>query len=256
MALIGNYSVLQKSCANFTNGTSTAGAYAATTPSNYAKNGLFLNAFSTFNSTSSYPTGYRPPFTYRLPLKDGAISSFTISTGTISATANLSGGINLVAPGTVTISVSNAQLDQIVSAVANGTMTLAAASAILAGAAALDGSGTLQISVTASNIGAIFSVTATTSGTIANAASTLTALGHMEAEAGGPAELSPEALAAAILNALLVDYNEPGSVGEALNNVGAGGNPWDSLLIDNQNPGSFGERIQKLLTIAKFLGLK
>jgi len=78
----------------------------------------------------------------------------------------------------------------------------------------------------------------------------------MEAEAGGATPLSPEALAASLLNALLAEYNEPGTVGEALNNVGASGNPWSSLTADNNTAGTFGARIQKLLTTANFLGLK
>jgi len=33
-------------------------------------------------------------------------------------------------------------------------------------------------------------------------------------------------------------------------------NPWDELLVNNNTPGTFGAFIQKLLTLAKFLGLK
>jgi hypothetical protein len=33
-------------------------------------------------------------------------------------------------------------------------------------------------------------------------------------------------------------------------------NPWSALLSSNNSSGTFGERVQKLLTVAKFLGLK
>jgi hypothetical protein len=44
--------------------------------------------------------------------------------------------------------------------------------------------------------------------------------------------------------------------GNIIGNMGASANPWEALLAANQEPGSFGEFIQKLLTTAKFLGLK
>jgi hypothetical protein len=78
----------------------------------------------------------------------------------------------------------------------------------------------------------------------------------MEASAGGPTELSPEGLAAAVWNAVLTEYQNAGSTGEALGNASSAGNPWDAALVDNNDSGTFGERVQKLLKTSTFLGLK
>jgi hypothetical protein len=67
---------------------------------------------------------------------------------------------------------------------------------------------------------------------------------------------TPEQIAAAVWNAIIADFNATGSTGEALNNAGSAGNPWDGLLSANNDPGTFGERVQKLLTKNQFLGLK
>jgi hypothetical protein len=205
---------------------------------------------------SAYPNGYLAPKAFILPLKDGAISSFTLAAGIIEGSATLIPARNLEGTGTLAISVTNAQLDQIVSLVASGTMTISVADAQLAGAANMDASSTMAITVADALCGAIFSVTASSSCSITGTGSTLTALAFMEAEAGGPTELSPEGLAAAVWNTVLADYNETGSTGEALANASSAGNPWDALLADNNDSGTFGERVQKLLTTGKFLGLK
>ena len=48
-----------------------------------------------------------------------------------------------------------------------------------------------------------------------------------------------------------------GTTGETLSNAGSAGNPWSSTITGNTNAGTFGELVgKKLLTIAKFLGLK
>jgi hypothetical protein len=45
-------------------------------------------------------------------------------------------------------------------------------------------------------------------------------------------------------------------MGEKVNDAGAAGNPWSALLVDNNTAGTFGSFVQKLLTVAKFLGFK
>lgn len=200
MALIGNYSVLNKLLAQFTNGTSTAGAYAAVTPSNYQKSGMFVNRFGSFDQTGTYPIGYRPPYGFRLALRDGGMASSTQANAALSTTGNLAGGRNLEASSSFTLTVTDAQLDQIVSAVANGTLSFAKLNAILAGAANAGASGTLTFTATSALAGAKFSVTASASGSLSGAGSVLTAIGHMEAEGGGATPLSPEGLAASLLD--------------------------------------------------------
>jgi len=48
-----------------------------------------------------------------------------------------------------------------------------------------------------------------------------------------------------------------GTTGKALSDAGAAGNPWSATVSGNTAAGTFGELVgRKLLTIAKFLGLK
>jgi len=55
----------------------------------------------------------------------------------------------------------------------------------------------------------------------------------------------------------IADHLTTGSTGKALSDAGSAGNPWSSLITGNTNAGTFGELVgKKLLTIAKFLGLK
>lgn len=68
--------------------------------------------------------------------------------------------------------------------------------------------------------------------------------------------LTIENVAAAVWNASRAQFTESGTMGEALNDAGSAGNPWAALLVDNNDPGTFGERVQKLLTMSKFIGLK
>jgi hypothetical protein len=200
MALIGNYSVLNKLNVKFYNGTSTAGAFAGVTPSNSNQFGPYLNSFAWFSRISSVPIGYRPPYAFRLAMSDGGIASQTLSTGAITGASTLNAGRNLVGSAACTITVTQAQLDQIVSAVASGSMSIAAAVATLAGAANATASGSGAIAVTNALCGAIFSVTAARACSISGTGSTLTALGNMEASAGGATPLSPEGLAASLLD--------------------------------------------------------
>ena len=68
--------------------------------------------------------------------------------------------------------------------------------------------------------------------------------------------LSPTTIAEAVWNSSASSFNLDGTLGEKLNDAGSAGNPWASSLSDNQTDGTFGAFIQKLLTTAKFLGLK
>lgn len=71
------------------------------------------------------------------------------------------------------------------------------------------------------------------------------------------AGLTDPNLAAAVWDALIANHLTVGSTGKALNDAGAAGNPWGTTVSGNTDPGTFGELVgTKLLTVAKFLGLK
>ncbi len=51
-------------------------------------------------------------------------------------------------------------------------------------------------------------------------------------------------------------FVNPNTFGKKLNDAGGASNPWEAELSTNNTPGTFGAFIQKLLTVAKFLGMK
>lgn len=60
-----------------------------------------------------------------------------------------------------------------------------------------------------------------------------------------------------VWNALTANHLTAGTTGKALNDAGAAGNPWSTAVTGNTDAGTFGELVgKKLLTLAKFLGLK
>lgn len=222
---------------------------------NFIKGGLRNRVAGGFNHYfGGYPNGALPPAAFILPEKTGSISSYTRARSSISAlSANLIPSLPMIANGTMTLTVNSAELNKVIQIIANGVLALTG-SASLAAAVTAAATSTMVLSGTA-QLGGIVPITAS-SAFVLTPAVTLNALAFMTAEAGGPTPLSPEGLANAVLDALLADHTNTGTVGEALNNVGASGNPWSSDLASNNTAGTFGEKIQKLLSTDDFIGLK
>jgi hypothetical protein len=259
--LLGNRTVLQKAPATFRNGTSTAGAYAGQVINNLTQSGRNRNIYvndmvQTVNRADAIPIGYTHPYNYVMPLKNGGMASLKNISANISNSADISGGKNADASLSALMSLSNADMGLIVSAIADLSASIAVTNAELAAvllmtANSLSATGTLTPPI----LGAIAGIIGSLSGTISTSASMENSAGFMSADITPYTELSPENLASALLNSLLSQYNDPGTVGEALNNVGASGNPWASDLSANNSSGTFGERIQKLLTLAQYVGV-
>lgn len=197
---------------------------------NFIKSGGLRNRFVGGLAAifSAYPSGHLSPSAFVLPKSDGAISSYTLGRASISGTSDLIPARNLSGSSSLSITSTNAQLDQIVSLACSGTLSLSTTSAQLAGAANVVASGTCTMTQGTVICGAIVSLTGSSSLTM-SADATLTALAFMEAEGGGATPLSPEALANAV---------------------------WDSAISDHTEAGTFGAITQKSLTVARFLGLK
>lgn len=261
--LLGNRSVFQKNAMTYRNGTSTAGAYSANVINNLTQNGRNRNIYvndqaQTFNRVDAVPIGYTHPYNWVMPQKDGGMASLKFLSGSISNTADLVGGKNATANLDGNIQLTNADMGLIVSAIASlsasGTITNASLAAVLDMIAnALSASGNLNTPI----LGALAGLSAALSGqaTLSNG-SMADSPGFMESDITPYTELSPQTLAAALLNAILADYNDPGTVGEALNNVGSGANPWSALLSANTTDGTFGKKVQELLSTNDFIGLK
>lgn len=224
MALIGNYSVLTK-----TPGSSRSGSTVSDNRSNFNKPSAERAKFTALSDFCAVPNGYLPPYCFVIPQYSGGMASYTQSTSSISKnSANLAGGRNLSGSSTVSITVTSAILDQIVSAVGSSSISMAASIANLAAAAGISGSSSVSITVTSAQLGAI--VSALASSTVAvSTNSTLTALAFLEAEAGGATPLSPEGLANAV---------------------------WEALKADHQTEGTMAYELNKKLNLSDFIGLK
>lgn len=223
---------------------------------NVVKGGLQNRVAGGFNATfSAYPNGALHPSCFVMPRKAGSISSYTLARAAVTGSGVLIQAKPMIVSGTIDITVSSAQLDQIVPIEASDTISIVTNSAALAAAVAASATGTIVLSVDQANLGGIFEIDV--SGTIVvTESAVLSALAWIEAEAGGPEPLSPEGLADAVWGSDAVDNNESGTMGELLNDAGASGNPWAADLASNNTDGTFGGFVQKLLTVAKFLGLK
>lgn len=222
---------------------------------NYIKGGLKNRFAGGFDAKfGAYNNGALHPSAFVLPLNSGSISSYTSARSALSpSSSNLVPSLPMLVNGTFALTVTNAQLDQVLQLIASGVMSLTG-SANLAAAVSMQASRSMTLAASAL-LGGLVPVVASGS-TALSPSVTMIARAFIEASAGGPTPLSPEGLANAVLDALLADHNISGSVGEALNSIGAASNPWSSSLAANNAPGSFGERVQKLLTTAKFLGIK
>jgi hypothetical protein len=63
-------------------------------------------------------------------------------------------------------------------------------------------------------------------------------------------------MGSAVWSASATKYNDPGTMGKAMNSASSAGDPWSSLLANYTDNATFGGFVKKLLTVAKFLGLK
>lgn len=212
MGLIGNYSVFNKLPMNFTGGVTIAQTRANF--NNAAKN---RNANSHFGLLASIPSGGGAPYAWSLPQKIGAMSSFTSAYASLSPSVILAGGLNLTASSSGSISVTTAQLDQVVILIANSIMSLSSTAATMNAAVNMTASSNMDISG-AANVGAIIDMLASSSALLSGNL-TFSALAHMTAESGGPTPLSPEGLAEAVWNSILSEYVTPGTAGKIVQEI-------------------------------------
>lgn len=253
MGIVGNYSVLHKSPTTFMSGTVASGDRASMSKSGSLRN-RFLGGIS---KKSAIPNGYVHPYSWAIAQESGGLATYTSLSADVSATdLRLALGVAVSAAIAANISTTNATLALIVAleaALSAGVVTTDANLALLV---LLQANISASVSTLDANLINVLNLAAAlaASGILTDVA--LVNLVNLSADISSQTELSPESLAAAILNAVAGDYNQAGSIGEKINDAGSAGNPWAALLDDNNDPGTFGERTQKLLTVAKFLGLK
>lgn len=259
MGILGNYSILHKSPGRFLSGTIASGDRYSFNKSGRLRNRFLGDQGMGVAKFSAIPNGYVHPYSWSLAQVSGGLASYKALNANISTTdALLALGINVDANLSATMSTTDAILALIValeaSITASGTITDANMAIIILLEAALSASGT----ITDAQLNNILNLAAalSASGTLTDVA--ITNLVNLSADISNSSSgnATPEQIAEAVWNAIIADYANVGSTGEALANAGGAGNPWDSLLSANNDPGTFGERVQKLLTQAKYLGLK
>lgn len=216
--LIGNYSVLNKTAGRFLSNVGFSAARANYTKTNSNRNRFFGQAY--WDLKAAQPNGNLPPSAWVLPQVSGGMSSYTLILGAGSLTSGIAGGRNAEATlsgvgdltGTAALIVS-----AIATLSGSGSINDADLRAFLNAVATLSGTGSLTGTVSAEGaLGAVLSGTG-------DLASIIRAVGELSADLviGASDPLSPQALAAAVWNALAAEFNDTGSFGELVqNNVG------------------------------------
>jgi len=228
MALVGNQSRI-----NFGSGRSWGGLYSCTAGArrergeNAAIN--WQDGASTAIKLSAQPLGYIGGSAYYNAQTAGGLSSFNIAQIDLSTGApTIAAGINIDGSATITFTVSDADLQLVVSTSGAATFTLTA-SADLVGA--LSGAGAASFAITTNSplLGAIIDAVATATVTL-TADGTMRATGALAGDITPFTELSPENLASAVWSASAAGNNDAGTMGEKLNDAGSGSNPWTEVI--------------------------
>jgi len=162
MALIGNYSVLNKTCGRF-----MAGSSISNTRANYNKSGANRNiyfGYANIDPKNGVPNGYIPPYSWIIPFKAGGMAMYMDLGGSGSLTnVNLAGGLNASASLEGTGSIINPDLYALgnILTVLNGTGSLSSdIIGKLEAVATLNGTGSLDAS-----LGALVDILSTLNGT-------------------------------------------------------------------------------------------
>lgn len=221
MALIGNYSLIAKSPGRFRAGVVNCDR------SDYNTAGPSRNMFQRFAKFNSVPSGGTGWVIAQTP---GGLASFTDMQGLITSSALLAAARNIGATISASVSITNAQLDQIAnlgsSIAASGSFTNAQLAAVAAAAASLSAS----IGITSAQLGAIVGLSASLSASISLTNSNNFATASLSASISSQTALSPETLAASLWNSLASSYNVAGTMGEKLNDAGSASNPWTEVI--------------------------
>lgn len=220
MALLGNYSLVNKIPVKYFGGTTGD----AQVRSNFNQSGRYRNRMYPDQTTTalplySMPTGSYPTLAFIIAQRVGAIASGNQIYGNGVSSGNLAGGLNSAASLIGSGTVSNANLSLIASLIASLTgaggvtppPTIRGKLELISNQ--LTGAGAVAATLTA-----FASVQASLSG-VGSLSLVPYATGDLSADITGQSVLSPESLAAAVWRALAAQYNADGTMGQQLNNA-------------------------------------
>ena len=209
------------------------------------------------------PYGHLAPSSWVLPYEGGAMSAFTYVGATFTVNnLNLAAGRNLDGQVIVTFTVGPSQLELIVSAVGDATVTFTTSGTILVALNA-EGSATLTVTVGPSTLGAEAGLFGSTT-VLLTVSATPRATGNLAGAVTPFTELSPQNLAAAVWSALAADYNVTDTMGNKLNLASSGGVDynaladavWNAVISTYTTSGSTGNTLNNTLSTPNFLALK
>ena len=224
MALIGNRSVLLKSPGRY-----FGGATVSDNRSNFGTPGSTRGRFfGGFPQTSATPSGYRPPYSWVLPVKPGELASVNNLTGGSSVALSMAAGVNgdatLTGAGSITQATGQLVISMVATLAGTGTVAAADLRGYLNAAATLSGAGTLTGPLRAL---AWLQAAVTGGGSVSSA--TPYATGSLAATIRGYSDLTPEGIRDKVWDALLANYQNDGSAGKALSAAGSGGVDYNAL---------------------------
>ena len=208
--------------------TASNNAYPSTLPGNYHRTAAIRNLTAGQGITDDkvgYPSGARHPVAWMMPQKAGALSSHNEAQGSSTATLSMASGIN-IAGQSDGISTALATLQLVVSmqGTAAGIATVTGnilAALGMSGSAAGVATNNASITALAWGVG-------TAAGT-STATLTSYATGRLYGEVTPFTELSPQGLADAVWSALLSQYPDAGTAGNALSLASSGGVDYSAL---------------------------
>jgi hypothetical protein len=227
MALIGNMSVLNKSCAFFTNGTSTAGDYAANTRANWDNASYWKSKQVNMNQKASFGSGYNLGETPVGPIKSGELASNTRISGVASTNFSASpvrlsqavlSGLASVSSGNLSVLLPVAGSISGVGSISNASLLATSAlSAILAGVTSIS-----------SDLSALVPLSASLAGTSSMSTASLKGFAAVSAtiEVGASVGLS----ASDVWNYNIASISGSGLAGTKLNDASSAGNPWTEVI--------------------------
>jgi len=208
------------------------GATLADSRSNYSMSGSNRNQYAGgYSKISSTPNGYTHPGSWIMGNVAGGMSTYGQLDASIQETiTNLVSGRNLDASMTGSISITQGQLDQIANMLASLSGNINITQAQLDAAANLQAAITASMVVTDAQLGAIIGLMASLNGSISLTDASVFATADISADMS-----------------LTNGAATPAQIAQAV---------WDEPLALHTTSGSYGVFVKKLLTVAKFLGLK
>jgi len=241
----------------FYGATTSNGSYPYLDTPSTTMPGAARNIFATdagISSLSSKPQGARHPVAWQMPQKPGGLASHNeteiLFTQTGFAVSGLPGS------GSTTITFTpTATGGLIVSGSGNATIVFSATGSILSVAA---GSGSATITLSGSAlIGALAGLSGQSTVTL-TPAGLVGAIGYLAGVSSSECEFSIDNLARAVWDAMVLEHNDPGTFGEAIQAaLAAAGDPWGTALPGAYADGTAGKIVgEKLLRLSKFLALK